>query len=198
MEEKGKVSWKFWCSPYVVSFKWLFPFSIRALFNPTFATKLDLNIPPAYGLTSPTLSVVSGQSCEPPALISQPPPSLSTAPKMLTFKDMDDLTSVPLVLTKFDCIIYLIIYTRHCAVAMWCRFLITLEAAAIADQITEPVDFRMLFMHGQVHTCSARYHRAGEWNCVVSIGPWGLKLCNEDNKYPNGNGYGDWTQWRFE
>jgi hypothetical protein len=118
------------------SFKYfLSPF--RALFNPTFATKLDLNIPPAYGLTSPTLSVIGEQSCQPPALISQPPPSLSSAPKMLTFKDMDDLTSAPLVFVKFIII-----------------------STLMSSIITEPVDFRVLCMHRQVHSCSARCHRS--------------------------------------
>ena len=74
--------------------------SFRALFNPTFATKLDLNMPPAYGLRSPTLSIVSGQSSHLPALISQPPPNPGSGPKMLTFKDMDDFTSAPLVFTN--------------------------------------------------------------------------------------------------
>ena len=78
-----------------------FPSLFRALFNPTFATKLDLNMPPAYGLNSPTLPILSGQGSHPPALISQPPPNPCSGSKMLTFKDMDDLTSAPLVFTKF-------------------------------------------------------------------------------------------------
>ena len=67
-------------------------------------------MPPAYGLNSPTLSVASGQSSQPPALVSQPPANTSSGPKMLTFKDIDDLTSSPLVFIYY-------LYTRRCIVA---------------------------------------------------------------------------------
>ena len=59
-------------------------------------------MPPAYGLNSPMLSVLSGESSHPSALISQPPANLCSGSKMLTFKHIDDLTSAPLVFTKIN------------------------------------------------------------------------------------------------
>ena len=72
----------------------------RALFRATFASEMDINVPLPGGLRSPSLPLPKGISPPPKTSKHESKPSgaeSSHGLRMLTFKDIDDWTSVPLV-----------------------------------------------------------------------------------------------------